>query len=106
MTSIHTSLQDLKLEYGISDRFENLLEIKTYLYQAREALSIASKKGESFIFSVYNQCVLENILGRIKSGMEPLNYLHPALLKLSALDQETGTEYYRQFALSLQLCQL
>lgn len=94
MASIHSSLQDLNLEYGISERFENLLEIKTYLYQAKEALSIATKKGESFTFSLYNQCVLEVILGRIKSGMEPHNYIHPALPKLSALDLESGTEYY------------
>ena len=95
MASIHSTLKDLNLEYGISDRFENLLEIKTYLYQAKEALSIASRKGESFIFSIYNQCVLEGILGKIKSGMEPHNYIHPALPRLSSLDLESGTEYYQ-----------
>jgi len=94
LASIHSSLQDLKLEYGISDRFENLLDVKTYLYQAKEALSIASKRGASFVFSIYNQCVLEDILGKIKSGMEAHNYIHPALPLLAALDLESGTEYY------------
>ena len=95
MASLHTSLQDLNLEYGISDRFENLLDIRTYLYQAKEALNIASKKGEPFVFSIYNRCVLEDILGKIKSGMEPRNYIHPALPQLFALDEESGTEYYQ-----------
>lgn len=94
MASIYSSLQDLKLEYGISDRFENLLDIKTYLYQAKEALNIAGKKGEPFVFSIYNKCVLEDILSKIKSGMEQRNYIHPALPELAALDEESGTEYY------------
>ncbi|MGB4589611.1 MAG: helix-turn-helix domain-containing protein [Clostridiaceae bacterium] len=94
MDSIHSSLRDLNLEYGISDRFENLLEIKTYLYQAKEALHLASSKKDPFTFSIYRQCVLDDILGKIKSGMEPYNYIHPALPKLNAIDQEAGTEYY------------
>ena len=94
MASIQSSLQDLNLEYGISDRFENLLDIKTFLYQSKEALAVANAKKEDFTFSIYSQCVLEDILSKIRSGIEPRNYIHPALPLLSALDQEAGTEYY------------
>lgn len=94
MASVYSSLQDLNLVYGISDRFENLLEIKTYLYQSRQALVVANTKDEDFTYSIYSQCVLEDIFSKIRSGIESRNSIHPALSLLTALDQEAGTEYY------------
>lgn len=93
MRLVEHVLKEHNLQCGVSDWFEDLLEIRPYLYQARQALAIGKSRPEPFTVAVYPRLVLEDIFSKVRKGMDERNYLHPALSILSSQDQAYGTEY-------------
>lgn len=86
-------LEELNLLAGISDRFNNLLDLAPYIYQANHALILGKANQESTKIFVYNNLVLENILSTLRAHIEPQNYLHPALCILKEYDTSNGSDY-------------
>lgn len=86
-------LLELHLLAGISDRFDSLLNLTPYLYQAKHALILGKSSKDSPLISIYCDLVLENIFSKIRMQMEPQNYLHPALPILEEYDTSNGSQY-------------
>lgn len=93
MRFVEPVLREHNLQCGTSDWFEDLLDIRPYLYQARQALVIGKSRPEPFTVAVYPLLVLDDIFSKVRKSMDPQNYVHPALSILSAQDQAYGTEY-------------
>ncbi|MBU3182871.1 PucR family transcriptional regulator [Clostridium psychrophilum] len=93
MQMLKPILVELHLLAGISDRFDNLLDLRPYLYQAKHALTLGKLNPKCPMISVYNNLVLENILSTVRTHMEPQNYMHPTLSILEKHDNLNGTEY-------------
>ncbi|NLO09134.1 MAG: hypothetical protein GX129_04605 [Clostridiales bacterium] len=84
-----------KLESGVSNIFDDLLDIATYKYQAEQALDVGRSRNSKDTIFVYNDIVLENIMSSVRNQIEPQNYIHPAIDILRAYDQKNGTEYLK-----------
>lgn len=93
MRGVEPVLKEHNLQCGASDWFEDLLDIRPFLYQARQAIAIGKSRPEPFTVAVYHRLVLDDIFSKVRKGMEPKNYLHPALSFLKEQDQTYGTEY-------------
>lgn len=93
MRLVEHVLKEHSLQCGISDWFDDLLDIHPYLYQARQALAIGKSGPEAFTVAAYPRLVLTDIFSKVRKSMDERNYLHPALPILSAQDAEYGTEY-------------
>ena len=86
-------LLDLKLQAGVSGRFESILEIGPYIYQSRRALELLESVENDGTTAFYSETVLEDIFSKIRSGIHEVNSVHPAIFKLSASDKKNDTEY-------------
>lgn len=51
-------LLKMHLLAGISNRFDNLLNLSTYLYQAKHALILGKSNSEPHLISIYNDLVV------------------------------------------------
>lgn len=89
---------------GFSNRFDDLLHLGTFQYQAVQALNLGEAEcAERKIFA-YQDYTLKDIFSKIRNNMAPENYMHPALHTLMEYDKLHKTEYYatlRAYILSI-----
>lgn len=77
---------------GISDRFDDLLDLSSYVYQAKQALILRGGTGNGLL-TPYRSLVLQDIMSKIQQNMEPVNYIHPVIPFLTSYDKTNGTQY-------------
>lgn len=96
-------IHSLGFSIGVSDIFDNLLDIKTYKYQAKRLLELNPIDVNcSFIYEDY---ILQDIFSYAKQNMKKHGYENKILKKLLQYDQSNNTEYYRTLKLYLfNLC--
>lgn len=84
-----------RLSVGISNAFDDVVDIRTYLRQAQAAITfgtlIAPFLDDENVYHYHNVAYIEllDIAGR---RLDPMNFCDPALLRLRDYDQRHGTE--------------
>jgi Sugar diacid utilization regulator len=81
------------LSAGISDNFDELIDLGKYKYQAEQALKVGRRCIPGLNLYSYREFILENMMFCVRENIEPQNYLHPAIEMLHLHDRKNGTEY-------------
>lgn len=76
------------LRCGISDAFSQLLEVPHHRDQPRLAMELSAKD-----LCFYEEVRFANLTHHLQSYPNPGDLIHPAILRLHTLDQETGSAY-------------
>ena len=85
-------LHSSSLTMGISDPFEDLYQLKTYLKQAQAALRLGALVYQDSQISFYERCKPYHMFERFETN-ELLRYCHHLVLKLKHYDEKNDTSY-------------
>ncbi len=77
-----------RLRCGVSNAYEDLLNTSHYLTQ-----SIAALRLKPDLIVSYEEVRFLRLVDQLKAADYPEDLLHPAVLKLMKLDQESGSDY-------------
>lgn len=90
-------LEDALTRYGlgagISERFDRLLDLDKYKYQAERALSLGQLHFPNLRSHAYRELVLEDLLAQVRANVNSANFMHPAIAILRDYDRLNHTEY-------------
>ncbi|NLB52472.1 MAG: hypothetical protein GX808_05990 [Syntrophomonadaceae bacterium] len=93
--SLTESLDMYNLSLGLSDSFENLLNIDIYKYQAEQALFLGKSCRHNSRIYLYKDLMLENMISHLKNNDKAVSYIHPAIKMLEIHDKTNNTEYLK-----------
>ncbi|BCN29795.1 PucR family transcriptional regulator [Anaeromicropila herbilytica] len=90
----------LGFSIGVSTIFYDLLELRTYKYQASRVLELnTSSNSETYIYEDY---ILTDIFSYAKNGLKVYNYENSILKELIKYDALNKTEYYQTLRIYIQ----
>jgi hypothetical protein len=95
-------INSLGFSVGISDIFENILDLTTYKYQASRLLELNQKDSRNNYY--YQDFILHDIFAYANKEMEKHNYKNQILHALLHYDVQNKTEYYH--TLKTYICNL
>jgi hypothetical protein len=90
---ITNTLRSMRLTFGISNPFSNILDMYFFADQADYALKMCRKKKVSQMY--YFKCVSPRIVEIVSEHLTAENYIHPGLQMLQEYDSIKGTEYVK-----------
>lgn len=77
---------------GISNKFDNLLKLPAYKYQASRSFDLNNHDEPSKYF--YEDYIVSDIFAYAKEGMSSHQYFNPILSSLKKYDQKNNSEYF------------
>lgn len=96
--SICERLQDFldgyKLTTGVSELFNDLSDIQSYMFQSRRALNTGLGMTHDSRILYYSSLLAEIMMSFIVDNIDSVNSTHPLLKALKADDAVNGTQYY------------
>jgi sugar diacid utilization regulator len=99
-------LSDLLPRYGLisgqSKLFDDILEIREYYLQAKDAIRIHQTLGRVEAVNDYNRCMVYDLLQKGQMQSAATRFGDDRLDTLTAYDKRFGTEYYRTLFVYLQ----
>lgn len=99
LRNIQAHLSDYLMQYGlhcgISEPFDNIDDIQTYIYQSRKAIKIGISNHEEELLHLFENLRTEIMLDYITENMEVANFTHPLFAKLVSDDEKNNTQYFQ-----------
>lgn len=90
----HELFNHLNAFCGISNTFDNLLQISDYKTQALDAMTLGSKSCSKYHIYFYDDFYLPAILAPRIEQMPQSNYLSPIITTIRAYDKKHSTDLY------------
>ena len=88
-------LTRLSVSCGISQKFEDFLDLKYYTRQAVSALKEGQKKNSEGPFFFYKNYFIEDMINSLEKDASLQSFCHPQILSLKKHDDDSGSEYVK-----------
>jgi len=95
IANLGKSLKDNDLQGGISDRFENITDIRKAYLQAKKALELGRCLFNSHSLYKYSDYRIYHILQFVSEKHKLTDLFHPAPLLLKEYDAQNETDFYQ-----------
>lgn len=89
----HTILEKFSAHCGVSNTFDNLLELASFQMQAEDAMRLGSRLNRRYRIAYYEDYYLPAILLPRMEQMPQSNYLSPVIAKVQAYDKAHSTDF-------------
>ena len=88
-------LTRLSVNCGISQKFEDFLDLKYYARQAVSALREGQKNNSKGPFYFYKNYFIEDMINSLEKDANLQSFCHPQILSLKKHDDDSGSEYVK-----------
>lgn len=85
------------VQTGISEIFDNLLDMQIYYLQAETALRYGRNRSPAELFYYYHDYILENIAEHLCQTASYRQFCHPAVMQLLEYDREHHSDFSETF---------
>lgn len=83
-----------RVSAGISTLFDDLSNVRSYMFQARKSLKIGRETAPDAYLHFYSGLISDIMLSYISGALDSINSTHPLLRELQTDDLTAGTRYY------------
>lgn len=87
-------LSSNNINAGMSQKFSNIMEIKKYYSQSKNALTLGNfLKKENYLFE-YENLYIYDLLALVDKNSNIKDFCHPGIYRVLEYDKSNGTDYY------------